>query len=424
MTTTLDDDRTTGRHHCRLCAAPVTRTFVDLGKSPLCESYLSPSQLDEGEAFYPLHVRTCDECLLVQLDEYVGGGEMFQDYAYFSSYSESWLAHARAYRDTVVPRFGLGADSLVVELASNDGYLLQYFVQEGIPALGIDPAVNVAEAALERGVDTIVDFFDSRLGTELVRDGRTADLITANNVLAQVPPLNDFVEGMRILLAPHGVATIEVPHVVQLIEGLQYDTIYHEHYSYFSLTTLRRLFADHGLEIFDVEELASHGGSLRVYVKHVGDEAHDTMPSVAGLLEREREGGYASPAGYDGFADRVVETRWELLELLIRLRREGRQVAAYGAPGKGNTLLNYCGIRSDLIDYTVDKNPYTQGKYLPGTHIPIYSPERIDETRPDFILLLPWNLKRELTTQLAHVREWGAQLMVPIPRPEVLQWAS
>jgi SAM-dependent methyltransferase len=422
MTTTLDGDRTTGRHHCRLCAARLTRTFVDLGKSPLCESYLSPSQLDEGEAFYPLHVRICDECLLVQLDEYVGGEEIFQDYAYFSSFSESWLAHARAYRDTVVPRFGLGADGLVVELASNDGYLLQYFVQEGIPALGIDPAANVAEAARERGVDTIVDFFDSRLAAELVRDGRTADLIAANNVLAQVPPLNDFVEGMRILLAPHGVATVEVPHVVQLIEGLQYDTIYHEHYSYFSLTTLRRLFADHGLEIFDVEELASHGGSLRVYVKHVGDEAHDTMPSVTGLLEREREGGYAGPAGYDGFADRVVETRWELLELLIRLRREGRQVAAYGAPGKGNTLLNYCGIRSDMIEYTVDKNPYKQGKYLPGTHIPIYSPERIDETRPDFILLLPWNLERELTAQLAHVREWGAQLIVPIPRPEVVQW--
>jgi SAM-dependent methyltransferase len=424
MTTTLDDDGTTGRHRCRLCAALLTRTFVDLGKSPLCESYLSQSQLDKGEAFYPLHVRTCDECLLVQLEEYVGGGEIFRDYAYFSSYSESWLAHARAYRDTVVPRFGLGADSLVVELASNDGYLLQYFVQEGIPALGIDPAANVAEAARERGVDTIVDFFDSRVATGLVRDRRTADLIAANNVLAQVPPLNDFVEGMRILLAPQGVATIEVPHVVQLIEGLQYDTIYHEHYSYFSLTTLRRLFADHGLEIFDVEELSSHGGSLRVYVKHAGDVAHDTMPSVTALLEREREGGYASPAGYDGFADRVVETRWELLELLIRLRREGRQIAAYGAPGKGNTLLNYCGIRSDLIDYTVDKNPHKQGKYLPGTHIPIYSPERIDETRPDFILLLPWNLKRELTAQLAHVREWGAQLMVPIPRPEVLQWAS
>ena len=409
---------------CRLCGSTQLHTFVDLGKSPLCESFLSAEQLDEAEPFYPLHVRICEECLLAQLPAYVSASEIFRDYAYFSSYSESWVAHAAAYAELIVQRLGLASGSLVVELASNDGYLLQHFVRQGISTLGIDPAANVAEAARARGVETIVDFFDSRLAKRLVDEGRRPDLVVANNVLAQVPGLNDFVAGIEILLAPHGVATIEVPHFVRLIEDLQFDTIYHEHYSYFSFTTLVRLFASHGLEAFDVEELPSHGGSLRVYVKRSGDDAYEVGPSVARLLDRERTGGYDRLDVYADFGDRVVETRWRLLDLLISLRREGKQVVGYGAPGKGNTLLNYCGIRADLLAYTVDRNPHKHGKYLPGTHIPIYAPSKIDETRPDYILVLPWNLKKEIAMQLSYIQTWGAQLIVPIPRPEVLPWPS
>ena len=407
---------------CRLCGSTRQRTFVDLGKSPLCESFLAAEQLEEAEPFYPLHVRICEDCLLVQLPAYVPASDIFEEYAYFSSYSDSWVAHAAAYADSVVQRLGLDENSLVLELASNDGYLLQHFVRRGIPALGIDPAANVAEAARDRGVETIVDFFDTRLAGRLVEEGRRADLVVANNVLAQVPELNDFVAGIELVLGLHGVATIEVPHLVRLIEGLQFDTIYHEHYSYFSLTTLDRLFTAHGLELFDVEELSTHGGSLRIYAKRRGDGAHELRPQVADLLERERLAGYAEPDGYAGFAGRVAETRWRLLELLIELRRQGKHVVGYGAPGKGNTLLNYCGVRSDLLEYTTDRNPHKQGKHLPGTQIPIYAPSRIDETMPDYILLLPWNLKEEIQMQLAHVQEWGAQLIVPIPRPEVLRW--
>jgi SAM-dependent methyltransferase len=407
---------------CRLCGGTDLRTLVDLGKSPLCESFLTGSQLDEVEAFYPLHVRLCADCLLAQLEAYVAGTEIFRDYSYFSSYSDSWVAHAERYTGRITERLGLTSDSLVLELASNDGYLLQHFVQRGIPAFGVDPAANVVDAARARGVETIVDFFDSELASTLVAEGRRPDLVVANNVLAQVPELNDFIKGIEIVLAEHGAATIEVPHLVRLIEELQFDTIYHEHYSYFSLATLDRLFSRNGLELFDVEELPSHGGSLRAYAKRQDDDAHTVEPTVAELLERERRGGYSDPSGYASFAGSVAETRWELLELLIELRRKGKQVVGYGAPGKGNTLLNYCGIRTDLIDYTVDRNPHKQGKYLPGTHIPIYAPERISETRPDFILLLPWNLQKELTAQLAHVKAWGAQLVVPIPRPKVLSW--
>jgi SAM-dependent methyltransferase len=407
---------------CRLCAAPLEHTFVDLGMSPLCETFPSALELESVEHWYPLHVRVCAECLLVQLEAYVPANEIFADYAYFSSYSDSWVEHARRYSDLVVDRFGLDAGSLVLDLASNDCYLLQHFVARGIPALGVDPAANVAEAASARGLETIVAFFDLRLAEELAASDRRADLVVANNVLAQVPALNDFVAGIERVLAPHGVATVEVPHVVRLVEGLQFDTIYHEHYSYFSLTTLVRLFSEHDLEVFDVEELPSHGGSLRVYVKHTGDRGHRRMPAVDGLLASERAGGYDRLEGYRHFADRVAELKWQLLELLIELRRRGHQIVGYGAPGKGNTLLNYCAIRTDLLDYTVDRNPRKQGRYLPGTHIPIYAPKRIDETRPDWIVILPWNLKREIAAQLAHVRSWGAQLIVPIPRPQVLPW--
>jgi SAM-dependent methyltransferase len=387
--------------------------------SPLCESFLTLEQLDGVEHFYPLHVRICDDCLLVQLDDYVPPDEIFREYAYFSAYSDSWVEHARAYADAMMTRFGLDEKSLVVELASNDGYLLQHFVAKSVPVLGIDPAANVAESARARGVDTLVDFFDSELARRLVDEGRRADLIAANNVLAQVPSLNDFVAGIEILLAPNGVATLEMPHLARLIEEMQFDTIYHEHFSYFSLTTLEVLFSRHGLEIFDVEELPSHGGSLRVFVQRKG-AVRDIQASVGRVLAEESAAGYDSLDGYGGFAGRVAETKWSLLELLIGLRREGKQVVGYGAPGKGNTLLNYCGIRTDLLAYTVDRNPYKHGRYLPGTHIPIFPPDRIAETKPDYILVLPWNLTREIAAQLEYVREWGGRLIVPIPRPEVL----
>jgi SAM-dependent methyltransferase len=409
-----------GIHACRLCGAGLDATLVDLGKSPLCESFLTRAQLEQMEPFYPLHVRICGVCLLAQLEAYVPASEIFADYAYFSAYSDSWVTHARNYTDMITERLGLTQASLVLELASNDGYLLQHFVSKGIPSLGIDPASNVVEAAASRGVETIVDFFDVRLARQLIAEGRRADLVVANNVLAQVPELNDFVAAIELVLAPHGVVTIEVPHIVRLVEELQFDTIYHEHYSYFSLTTLVRLFRDHGLELFDVDELRSHGGSLRVYGRRITDDRYPVEAAVGNLLARERDGGYGTLEGYLDFGRRVAETKWGLLELLIGLRRDGKRVVGYGAPGKGNTLLNYCGIRTDLLEYTVDRNPHKQGKFLPGTHIPIYAPEMIEATRPDHILVLPWNLEREIAAQLEYAREWGARLIVPIPEPRTL----
>jgi C-methyltransferase C-terminal domain/Putative zinc binding domain/Methyltransferase domain len=386
--------------------------------SPLCESFLSAEELDRMEPFYPLHVRICERCLLLQLETYVPAEEIFgRDYAYFSAYSDSWVEHARVYVETMTKRLGLSTDSFVVELASNDGYLLQHFVRAGIPALGVDPAANAAEAAHSRGVETLVEFFEPELAERLVGELGTADLVVANNVLAQVPRLNEFVAGIGILLAPAGVATVEVPHVARLVEELQFDTIYQEHYSYFSFHTLVTLFAQNGLQVFDVEELQSHGGSLRVFVRHPIDDA--TL-AVDELLQREHDAGYDRLDGYEDFAGRVADVRWMLLELLIEQRRAGKHVVGYGAPGKGNTLLNYCGIRTDLLDYTVDRNPHKHGKFLPGTHIPIHPPERIAKTRPDAILILPWNLKREIAAQLEYVREWGAKVLVPIPYPQVV----
>ena len=408
---------TTPSPRCRLCGRGLRVTFVDLGMSPLCERFLRADQLNQMEPYYPLHVRACEECLLVQLEAYVEAEEIFRDYAYFSSYSTSWVEHARVFAERMIEELSLGASSLVVELASNDGYLLRHFVQSGVTSLGIDPAANVAEAAERAGVNTIVDFFDSRLATRLVGERGHADMVVANNVLAQVPELNDFVEGMRILLAPNGIASVEVPHLMRLVEGLQFDTIYHEHYSYFSFHTLVHLFAEHGLEVFDVEELRSHGGSLRVFVRHPAGTPRDT---VRELLDREADAGFDTVAGYRGFDERVAEAKWSLLQLLIDVRRDGSSVAAYGAPGKGNTLLNYCGIGPDLIEYTVDRNPGKHGMFLPGSHIPIYPPEHLAETQPDFIVILPWNLQREIMAQLEYVHEWGARLIVPIPQPEVL----
>jgi hypothetical protein len=397
--------------------------MVDLGKSPLCESFLPADRVETMEPFYPLHARVCTECWLAQLPSFVAPDEIFEEYAYFSAYSDSWVEHSRGYVEMITKRLSLSSDSFVVELASNDGYLLQHFLPLDIPVLGIDPAANVARAAEERGVPTLVDFFGAELAERLVRERGHADLVLGNNVLAQVPGLNDFVEGVAILLAPTGTATFEFPHLARLLEELQYDTIYHEHFSYFSLTSIVAVFAAHGLDVVDVDELPSHGGSLRVYAAQAS-AARAPEAAVAELLAREEAEGLREPERYRRFAEEVEESKRALLDLLIGLRRDGKQVVGYGAPGKGNTLLNYCGIRTDFLDYTVDRNPYKHGRFTPGTHIPIHPPERIAETRPDAILILPWNLAREISEQLAYTAEWGAQLIVPVPTAMVLEPAQ
>jgi SAM-dependent methyltransferase len=402
------------RQTCRFCETPLLDTFADLGPQPLCESFVAPQDVERMEPFYPLHVRICRACLLVQLPAFVDREEIFREYAYFSSFSDSWVEHARRYSEAMIARLRLDATSLVVELASNDGYLLQHFIARGIPSLGIEPALNVAAAAEARGVPTLTEFFGRDLAERLRRERGAADLVVGNNVLAQVPDLNDFLAGIEILLGPNGVATLEFPHVVRLVEGVQFDTIYHEHFSYFSLTTIALMAAAHGLVVVDVEELPTHGGSLRVYLQRA-DGGPDVAPAVGELLERERVGGYATVEGYAGFEERVREAKRALLTFLIDARRTGLSVAGYGAPGKGNTLLNYCGIRTDLLDYTVDRNPYKHGRFTPGTRIPIHDPSRLAETRPDVILILPWNLRDEIARQLDYTREWGARLIVAIP---------
>jgi SAM-dependent methyltransferase len=404
---------------CSFCNAPLSRTFVDLGMSPLCESYVSPARLDAMEPFYPLHVRICERCLLVQLPEYVAPEAIFTEYAYFSAFSDSWVEHARRYVDAITDRYGLGPEHLVVELASNDGYLLQHFLERGVRVLGVEPARNVARAAEERGVPSLPVFFGAAAARDIVASTGHADLVPANNVLAHVPDINDFVAGIEILLAPAGVTTLEFPHILRLIEGNQFDTIYHEHYSYLSLFSVEQIFAAHGLRVVDVEELATHGGSLRVYARHAADATEPVADRVDALRALERECGLDTLAGYEGFGPRVDALKRDLLEFLIGARRAGKRVAGYGAPGKGNTLLNYCGIRSDLVEYTVDRNPYKQGMALPGTHIPIHAPERLAETEPDYILILPWNLRAEIAAQLSYAREWGARFVVPIPAVEV-----
>jgi SAM-dependent methyltransferase len=405
---------------CRFCDTPLHFTFVDLGMSPLCQTVIREEQSNAMEPFYPLRTYVCDECFLVQLEEYVTPADIFTEYAYFSAYSDSWLAHASRYVDMISERLGLDEKSSVVELASNDGYLLQYFVKRGIPALGIEPAANVAKAAEERGVKTVVDFFGADLARKLVSEGHSANLILGNNVLAQVPDINSFVEGIKILLAPGGVVTIEFPHLLQLMNQNQFDTIYHEHFSYFSFATTAKIFAAHGMTLFDVEELPTHGGSLRIYGRHTDDESKPMTARAKELLEREASAGLGGLEAYRQFREQVEATKRDLLEFLIEKRREGKSIIGYGAPGKGNTLLNYCGIRTDFLEYTVDRNPYKQGTYLPGTHIPVHDPEKIAETKPDYILILPWNLKDEISAQLAYTAEWGAQLVVPIPRVQVL----
>jgi SAM-dependent methyltransferase len=403
------------RSRCRFCDTPLQHTFVDLGMSPLCESYLTADQLNQMEPFFPLHVRVCERCFLVQVDQYVAPEDIFTEYAYFSSYSDSWLRHCATYVDMIAQRLGLGPGSQVIEVASNDGYLLQYFVQKGIPALGIEPAANVAEAAREKNIPTIVEFLGEQTGRNLSAQGHNGDLIIGNNVLAQVPDLNDFLEGVRVLLKPAGVVTMEFPSLMKLVEGNQLDTIYHEHFSYFSFSTAERIFAAHGMRLFDVEELATHGGSLRIYACHQPCETHEETDRVRDLRGREAETGLNTMAYYGAFAEHAKETKRKLLEFLIAAKRSGYRIAGYGAPGKGNTLLNYCGVREDFIDYTVDRNPYKQGRFLPGTHIPIHHPDRIRETRPDYVMILPWNLKDEIMEQLACVRAWGGRFVVPIP---------
>jgi SAM-dependent methyltransferase len=405
---------------CRFCGRSLALTFVDLGMSPLCESFLSADQLNQMEPFYPLHVSVCESCLLVQLQEYVSPENIFTEYAYFSSYSDSWLQHAKAYTDLMVERFNLRSQSQVVELASNDGYLLQYFVQRGIPVLGVEPAANVAQAAIQKGIPTVVKFFGRKTAQELSAGRGKADLLLGNNVLAHVPDLNDFIAGMKIMLKPEGVITMEFPHLMRLMDGNQFDTIYHEHFSYFSFATVEKVFAAHGLIIFDVEELPTHGGSLRIYAHHSEDSTKPVTRRVIDLKTREECAGFMSLKTYLCFAKRVEETKRKLLSFMIKAKWDGKSIAGYGAPGKGNTLLNYCGIRTDFIDYTVDRNPYKHGKYTPGTHIPIYHPDKIAETRPDYIFILPWNLQNEIMHQLAYVREWGAQFVVPIPEVIVL----
>ena len=405
-------------HPCRLCGASLTRTFVDLGMSPLCESYVATEHLDEMEPFYPLHVRLCDSCLLVQLPAYVSGEHIFSDYAYFSSYSDSWVAHAKRYADAMISRLGLAPASLVTEVASNDGYLLQHFVAAGIPVLGVEPAANVAEAAQARGIRTEVRFLGPETGREIAQRYGQADLVAGNNVFAHVPDLRGFAAGLRALVKDTGLVTLEFPHLLRLMERRQFDTIYHEHFQYLSLLTSARALDTAGLTVVDVEELNTHGGSLRVHARPTESSGEPTT-RVKALLDCEEAAGLATVAGHEGFAAEVLKIKSDLLEFLLGAARDGRSVAGYGAPGKGNTLLNHCGIRSDLLSYTVDRSPVKQGKFLPGTHIPIYAPERLAETRPDYVLVLPWNLRDEISQQLEYVRSWGGRLVFPIPSLEI-----
>ena len=405
---------------CRFCSAPLVLSFADLGMSPLSNAYLKPEQLHRMERFYPLHAWVCGSCFLVQLEQFETPENIFSDYAYFSSYSDSWLEHVASYTETMVGRFGINAASHVVEIASNDGYLLQYFVKRGIPVLGIEPAANVARVAEEKGIPTLVKFFGTETATALAASGKQADLLLGNNVLAHVPDLNDFVSGMAILLKPQGVITMEFPHLLRLMVQNQFDTIYHEHFSYFSFLTVEKVFAAHGITLFDVEQIPTHGGSLRIFGRHTADGSKPVSPRVAALRQAELNAGLDQADTYAAFAEQIKAIKRALLRFLIDAKEQGKTVVGYGAPAKGNTMLNYCGVRTDLIDYTVDRSPHKQGMFLPGIHIPIFHPDKIAETRPDYVLILPWNLKDEIVAQMAHIRVWGGKFVVPIPKVEVV----
>jgi SAM-dependent methyltransferase len=406
------------RGRCRFCGAPLAHTFADLGVSPIANNFLSEDSLSRMEPFYPLHALVCDSCFLVQLEEFETPEAIFSDYAYFSSYSTSWLDHCRRYVAMATERFELGRDSQVVELASNDGYLLQYFVERGVPVLGVEPAANVAEVASGRGVPTEVAFFGKETGSRLA-EKRRADLLIGNNVLAHVPDLNDFVAGMKVLLGPGGVITMEFPHLERLIEERQFDTIYHEHFSYFSLLTVRRVFGSHDLAVFDVEELPTHGGSLRIYAAHADDAARPVSDAVRALEAREERAGLTDIETYVSFGQAVRQEKRDILDSLVGLKNEGKTIAGYGAPAKGNTLLNFCGIGTDFIEFTADRSPHKQGRFLPGSRIPIRAPEEIERTRPDVVFILPWNLREEIMEQLRFVSDWGGRFLVRAPALEL-----
>ncbi len=410
---------TNAKYKCRFCETPLKYIFVDLGMSPLANSYLKAGQLQHMEPYYPLGVYVCKKCYLVQLPEFQSPEDIFSDYAYFSSYSESWLKHAKDYTELMIARFGFDSHSKIVEIASNDGYLLRYFKERGIPVLGIEPAKNVAKAAQEADIPTIVKFFGTQTAEELATEGKYADLLIGNNVLAHVPNMNDFVRGMKIILKPNGVITMEFPHLMRLMDENQFDTIYHEHFSYFSFITVEKIFASHGLTLFDVDELPTHGGSLRIYARHTEDNSKPIGQKITDLKKREDAAGFTRLEYYRLFSERVKETKRKILTFLIEAKRDGKSLVGYGAPAKGNTLLNYCGIRSDFIDYTVDRSPYKQGLYLPGTHIPIYQPDKIKETKPDYLIILPWNLKEEIMDQMSYIRDWGGKFVVFIPEVKV-----
>ena len=414
------DELTVTATPCRSCGEPLSVSFCDLGMSPLANSYIQPDHLDHSETFYPLHAYVCSRCFLVQLREFESAEQIFSDYLYFSSFSTSWLAHAKAYTEQMIDRYALGRTTRVVELASNDGYLLQYFLERGVPVLGVEPAANVAEVAVSRGIPTRVGFFGRSMAAEMVTEDVHADLLLGNNVLAHVPDLNDFVAGMRLLLADDGLITMEFPHLLELMQHNQFDTIYHEHFSYFSFLTVSAVFARHGLRMFDVEQVPTHGGSLRVFACHEASIVHATTDRVEALRTIERSHGLDQLGGYEGFPEQVRRTKRALLRFLVDARESGKSVVAYGAPAKGNTLLNYCGIGVDFVDYTVDQSPHKQGLFLPGTHIPILGPAHIQDTRPDYVLVLPWNLRDEIMSSMAHIREWGGQFVFPIPELTVL----
>jgi hypothetical protein len=405
---------------CRFCHTSLTDTVVDLGMAPLSNSYISTERLNAKEAFYPLHTYVCPKCFLVQLEEFESPDAIFSEYAYFSSYSDSWLTHAKRYVTMMCEKFSIAEQDHIVEIASNDGYLLQYFKEKSIPVLGIEPAVNVAQVAIEKNIPTVIDFFGRRLAQKLHGDGIKADLLLGNNVLAHVPDINDFVGGMKILLQEDGIITMEFPHLLRLMQERQFDTIYHEHFSYLSFSTVENIFTAHGLKIFDVEELSTHGGSLRVYACHTDCSKHAVTKRVASMKDQEITFGLKDINTYHVFAEKVKSLKFQLLETLIVLKKQGKTIVGYGAPAKGNTLLNYCGIRTDFIKYTVDRNPHKQGKFLPGTHIPIFDPEKIRDTKPDYVFILPWNLKDEIMDQMDYIHEWGGKFIVAIPTVEVL----
>ena len=411
------------KNQCRFCKEPLNRSFADLGMSPLANSYVKESQLHAMEPFFPLHAYVCESCLLVQLEEFdsAGADDIFSDYSYFSSFSESWLRHAKKYTESMISRFGIDESWQVMEIASNDGYLLQYFKEQSVPVLGIEPAANVAKVAQEAGIPSVVKFFGVQTAQELVDEGKKADLLLGNNVLAHVPDLNDFVAGEKILLNDGGIITMEFPHLLCLIESNQFDTIYHEHFSYYSFLTVEKVFAAHGLTLFDVEELPTHGGSLRIYGRHDNDDSKPVEARVETLKNKEIAAGLSEMEVYDNYAEKVKETKRKLLEFLIQAKREGKRVVGYGAAAKGNTLLNYCGIRNDFLDYVVDLSPHKQNQYLPGTRVPIHAPDKIKETKPDYVLILPWNLSKEIMSQMDYIREWGGKFVVPIPEARVYE---